>query len=126
MGPRTMGSTAERSSARLTLALSSRNSGCSGVVWARHCSTSGRNRNCRRGREGSGLVASWSPLHPSTRPLDWGGSGLVASQAPLHHPPTPGLGRVRPGSFLGSSSAPTPLPYLPCLLAVLQVRQFPP
>lgn len=34
---------------RPTLALSSRNSGWSGVVCARHCSTSGRNRNCGGG-----------------------------------------------------------------------------
>lgn len=39
----------------LTLAFSSRNSGWSGVVWARHCSTSARNRNCAKREKGLNL-----------------------------------------------------------------------
>lgn len=51
--------------AGLTLAFSSRNSGWSGVVWARHCSTSGRNRNCaERPPQSSSASRERRPPHP--------------------------------------------------------------
>lgn len=127
MGPRTMGSTADHSSARLTLAFSSRNSGCSG--WCGPATAAHRSweQELQEGVEGSGLVASWAPLHPSMTPglgrvrpggfpdassplpppLGWGGSGLVASWVPPP-PPTPGLGRVRPGGSGAATPHPTP------------------
>lgn len=77
------------SRAGLTLAFSSRNSGWSGVVWARHCSTSGRNRNCTE-RPTQSFTASRRGAHltlPGTGPLpSWPGHCLPGELAPAQRP----------------------------------------